>query len=52
MNLAEFLILQSELFAQFGWFIRWWFILLAVGGFGLAVFLFFLQLVSIWLNDQ
>lgn len=50
MDLAQFLTLQSQLFSQFGWFIRWWLILFAVGGVALSVFLFFLQVVSNWLN--
>lgn len=32
MSLAEFIALQTELIAAFGWFIRWWLILFAVFG--------------------
>lgn len=50
MTLTEFLALQDELFLAFGWFIRWWLILFAVGGVALAVFIFALQMVSAWLD--
>ena len=52
MTPAEFLTLQDQLFWAFGWFIRWWLVLFAVGGVGLAVFMFFLQIVSNWLSKR
>lgn len=52
MDLAQFLTVQSELLFWFGWFIRWWLILFAVAGFSAAIFLFFLQIVSTWLDAR
>lgn len=50
MGIAEFLAMQSELYLAWMWFIRWFLILLIVGGMGASVFLFFLQIVSTWLD--
>lgn len=52
MNLAQFIALQDQLFAAFGWFIRWWLILFVVAGMALTVFMFFLQIVSNWLSKR
>lgn len=52
MTLEQFIIIQEELFGAFGWFIRWWLIAFVVGGLALAVFMFFLQIVSTWLEKH
>jgi hypothetical protein len=52
MPLDNFLELQTELFWAFGWMIRWWFVFLAVAGLALAAFMFFLQVVSTWLEAR
>ena len=50
MTVEQFLQVQVELFYAFGWFARWWLILFAVGGIAMAAFMFFLQIVSTWLE--
>ena len=50
MTLPEFINLQDQLLSAFGWLIRWWMILFAVFGVLTAVFIFFLQIVSNWLD--
>lgn len=52
MSLENFLQLQAELFWAFGWMIRWWLIAFAVSGLALAAFMFFLQVVSTWLEAR
>jgi hypothetical protein len=50
MTLDTFIGIQEQLFWAFGWFARWWLILFGVGGMALATFMFFLQVVSTWLE--
>lgn len=50
MPFDMFIALQEELFWAFGWMIRWWLILFAVSGVAAGVFMFFLQVVSTWLD--
>ena len=50
MPFETFVQIQSDLFWAFGWFARWWLILFAVGGVAMAAFMFFLQIVSTWLE--
>lgn len=50
MTYEYFIHMQEELFFMFGWFARWWLILFAVGGIALSAFMFFLQVVSTWLE--
>lgn len=52
MNAEQFLELQAELIWAFGPLARWWLILLAVSGFGMAVMIFIMQFVSNWLNSR
>jgi len=52
MDLATFLSLQEELWDAFGWFARWWLILFAFGGLALAAMMFFLSVVSTWLDNR
>ena len=50
MSLENFIQLQEELIWAFAWFARWWLILFAVAGIAMAAFMFFLQIVSTWLD--
>lgn len=50
MSLADFLAMQEELIYQFGWLARWWLIAFIAGGVLLSAFLFFLSVVSSWLD--
>lgn len=52
MPLDQFLGLQEELWWAFGWFARWWLILFAFSGIGLAAILFFLSTVNSWLDSK
>jgi len=52
MSLENFLELQTELMWAFGWMVRWWLIMFAVAGTALAAFMFFLQVVSTWLDTR
>lgn len=52
MTPDQFLAVQEELIWAFGWFVRWWMILFAVAGVAAAAFLFFLQIVSTWLEAR
>jgi hypothetical protein len=50
MPFENFVFLQEQLVWAFGWLARWWMILFAVAGIALAAFIFFLQVVSTWLE--
>jgi hypothetical protein len=52
MTLDQFLGLQEELWWAFGWFARWWLIIFAVSGVALSCVMFFLSVVSTWLERQ
>jgi uncharacterized protein involved in exopolysaccharide biosynthesis len=50
MTIDNFIDLQIELWWAFGWFARWWLILLFVAAFAMAAMLFFFSVVSNWLE--
>lgn len=52
MTFEQFLLLQAGLMAEFGWMARWWLILFAAASVAMAVFMFFLQVVSNWLDTR
>ena len=52
MPVEQFLSLQEELWWAFGWLARWWLIGFAVGGTAIGAFMFFLSVVSTWLDSQ
>jgi hypothetical protein len=52
MTLEQFTALQYELLWAFGWLARWWLIMFAVVGVALGAFMFFLQVVSTWLDRR
>jgi ABC-type multidrug transport system fused ATPase/permease subunit len=52
MTPEQFVLLQEGLFDAFGWLARWWLILFMVGGMAMAAFMFFLQVVSTWLETR
>ena len=52
MTIDNFIDLQIELWWAFGWLARWWLILFVVAGFGMSVMIFFLSVVSNWLESR
>lgn len=52
MTLEQFIDMQTELFFAFGWLARWWLIMFAVFGTALGAFMFFLSIVSNWLDSK
>lgn len=52
MTFDQFLILQEGLVDAFGWIARWWLILFAVVSVAVGAFMFFLQVVSTWLETR
>ena len=52
MTAEQFLLLQEGLLENFGWIARWWMIMFAVSSVGLGAFMFFLQVVSTWLETR
>lgn len=52
MTYEQFQLLQAGLFDAFGWVARWWLILFAVASVAMAAFMFFLQVVSTWLETR
>jgi hypothetical protein len=52
MTLDQFQTLQAGLFDAFGWVARWWLILFAVASVAMGTFIFFLQVVSTWLEAR
>lgn len=52
MTLDEFIGLQDQIWWGFGWLVRWWLILFAVGGTALGALMFFLSVISTWLDSR
>lgn len=52
MTINNFIDLQIELWWAFGWMARWWLILFFVASFAMAVMIFFLSVVSNWIESR
>lgn len=52
LPVEAFAQMQLDFIWAFGWLLRWWLILFAVAGFGMAVVIFFLMMISNWLDSR